>query len=160
MVLDDATAFDAFSTSPSPFDPYTSNHSSSATAFPAGSKLLHIDQRDANVNPFPGVQPIAVNLDALPRRFSLIGPLSHPECVAKGIQAQCTFVANMLQRPVIQDEANALAFHFTNRILMAPYGAPAGIAIAMGSAYRGNKNYRFSLWTPIAEDGRFSKDFF
>ncbi|TKA66573.1 hypothetical protein B0A55_08271 [Friedmanniomyces simplex] len=161
MVLEGATTADSFissdTTPSSDFDPYEST--SGEPASPTGNiHVLNIQQRTPNGDPLAA--PILINLDDLPRPWSIIGQASHPQFLYNSVRAQCNYAANALQRPVTPDEANALAFHFAKSIRMASYGAPAGIAVAMGLVYRGNSTYRFPFWTPIKEGGRFSKDVF
>ncbi|KAK1085558.1 hypothetical protein LTR33_002034 [Friedmanniomyces endolithicus] len=159
MVLEDAATADTFNSTDlapsSDFDPYESA-SSNPTSSVSGD-TLRIDQTS---NRNPAAAPITINLNELPRRWSFTGTRSHPDILYSAVRSQCATAANVLQRPVTQDEANALAFHFAKSIRMASYGSPAGVAIAVGLAYRGNSNYRFPLWTPITEGGRFSKDVF
>ncbi|KAK3626262.1 hypothetical protein LTR56_019933 [Elasticomyces elasticus] len=162
MVLENATASDAFTatdTSPSSdFDPYDSTDQTPSTYTSDDGNILRVQQNDLNGKPL--AEPVKIKLNDLPRRWAFFGQAQHPDFLLKGVQDQVTFVANLMQRPVTQDEANALAFHFAKSIRMASYGAPIGIAVAQFLAYRGNSTYRFPLWTPIKEGGRFQKDVF
>ena len=71
---------------------------------------------------------------------------------------------NVLQRPVRQEEADALCFHFAKTIWIASYGVPVGVAAATVQAYRGTETFRFPFWKPFQKiEGRetfFSPDRF
>ncbi|KAK3678217.1 hypothetical protein LTR78_002313 [Recurvomyces mirabilis] len=161
MVLEEAAASsDSFQYNndsfPSDPDRYESMGSTDSTR--GSGEWMRIPQKgiqDANQE-----TPVYINLNNLPRRFALINAGDHPDFVIKGIQQQCFFVAQTLQRPITQPEADALAYHFAKSLRMASYGSPIGTAIAVALAYRGRKTYRFPGWTPFKEGSRFSKDRF
>ncbi|KAK5117327.1 hypothetical protein LTR62_005944 [Meristemomyces frigidus] len=159
MVLEEAAApTDAFLSSndypQSDPDPYENSNTSSSRAPGTWMRIEQngIDNKTA--------APVFLNLNDLPRRFTLLNAGPHPDFVIKGIQQQCFFVANTLQRPITQPEADALAFHFAKSIRMASYGAPVGAAIAGALAYRGRKTYRFPGWSPFKEGSKLSRESF
>ncbi|KAK3114326.1 hypothetical protein LTR53_007453 [Teratosphaeriaceae sp. CCFEE 6253] len=159
MVLEGATTNDSFSASDtvptSDFDPYESTAHSPISTSP---DFFTIRQTSRSGQPLAA--DIRVNANDLPQPWSLFGQARLKHTLVKGINDQCAFIANTLQRPATQEEANAVAFHFAKTVRIASYGSPAGIAVATAVAYRGNSKYRFPGWTPIKEGGQFSKDVF
>ncbi|KAK5121498.1 hypothetical protein LTR85_005331 [Meristemomyces frigidus] len=156
MVLEGATSSDtSFSdTLPSSdLDPYASGNPPSANGRDPQYVTVsqQINQKEYKTT---------INLSDLPRRWSLIGQKPHPQVLIKGINDSCVFASNVLHRPVTQDEANALAYHFAKSLRIGSYGTPIGVVLGTAMAYRTQKDMRFPGWAPFREGSRFSKDAF
>ncbi|KAK5136596.1 hypothetical protein LTR08_002610 [Meristemomyces frigidus] len=152
MVLEGATSSDSSFSDTLPtsdIDPY------------ASGTPPYSNQRDAQlvlVTPQPN--GIYINLNTLPRRWSIIGEKPHPKALVESLKDSNRFAATVLQRPVTQQEADAFAFHFAKSFRIASYGTPIGVLGGTAWAYRSNKDMRFPGWTPFKEGSRFSKDVF
>ena len=152
MVLENATASD-----PS----YSDNLPSSDIDPYASGNPPYTDTKDPSlVRVSPQSSNVYINLNELPRRWSLIGTKPHPQILVDGVQDQVRFATNILQRPVTQDEANAFAFHFAKSLRIASYGTPVGVVFGTAMAYRTQKDWKFPGWSPFKEGSRFSKDVF
>ncbi|WPH04766.1 Hypothetical protein R9X50_00766100 [Acrodontium crateriforme] len=147
MVLEGSTSDSAFVEDgpASDIDPYAS------IAAAADPSMLQVT---------PSPNPVFVNLNQLPRRWSLLIEKQHAPALLQGIRDQCEQASKLLQRPVRQDEADAMAFHFAKSMRIASYGSPIGAIIGTGFAVRGQSTYRFPLWSPFKEGSRFSPDVF
>ena len=132
----------------SDIDPYAS--SSSPLTTPETTHLAVTPPPDA----------IYVNLETLPHRWSLLTQKQHPQLLLTGIREQCAFASQLLSRPVTQDEADAIAFHFAKSLRIGSYGSPAGAVLGTLFAVRGQASYRFPFWTPMKAGGRFRPDVF
>jgi len=142
MVLENATASDTSFTNELPssdVDPYASSSTDDGMS---------------------GQYKAQVDLARLPRRFSLIGQRDHPDFMINGINEQAKFAQGILQRPLKQEEVDALAFHFAKSIRIASYGSPMGLVMGSVLAWRSNKQMKFPGWSPFKEGSRFSKDAF
>ncbi|TKA33774.1 hypothetical protein B0A50_00610 [Salinomyces thailandicus] len=129
----------------------------------AGSNATYIEGKPssfARVTPKQQPTQVYVNLAELPRLWSLIGQRDHPKFMVDGISDQVRFAQGIVQRPIRQDEANALAFHFAKSLRIASYGAPMGALAASAMVYRTRAEMRFPGWAPFKEGSRFSKDVF
>lgn len=152
MVLDNASATHQapFSESlpTSDLDPYAN---SSDSTYATTRNVLRVTP--------PGAAPVHVNLDALPHRFSPFFTPPHHPMLQKGILDSCRYAEDVLGRPIRQQEADALAFHFAKSIRIASYGTPVGISVATIQAWRGQAEYRFPFWSPM-KSGKRSADRF
>ncbi|KAK4544347.1 hypothetical protein LTR36_004238 [Oleoguttula mirabilis] len=154
MVLEGATSADSSFSDTLPSsdrDPYANDNPPSTDAH---------DPQAALVTTQPGAYQRTVNLEGLPRRWSLIGEKPHPQALVKGIEDSCRFATTVLNREVTQDEADAFAFHFAKSMRVASYGTPIGNVLGAAMAYRTRKDMRFPGWSPFKEGSRFSKDSF
>ena len=151
MVLEGSTSSDSsFSdTFPSSdIDPYASDNASKGSS---GSEF-------ALVSPQP--DGIYVDMSTLPRRWSIFGQRAHEAKLVGALRDTNAFAASVLQRPVKQEEADALALLLTKSVRMASYGTPVGTLFAGAMAYRSQKEMRFPGWAPFKEGSRFSRDSF
>ncbi|KAK4976618.1 hypothetical protein LTR66_010791 [Elasticomyces elasticus] len=76
------------------------------------------------------------------------------------IQRQCNFAASALQRPLTQDESNALAFHFAKALRITSFGPPLGFAAGCVRFFQTRQKFRFPLWQPklVADGGSFNPE--
>lgn len=119
-------------------DPYAGDHSPTV-----------LDGRSPNyiaVNAPP--HQVFVNLNNVPKRFRFIGGEAYPAPVIHAIHESCKQASGILNRPLKQEEADALAYHLGRAIRISSYGSPVGMAIASLVAYRGISKLRFPGWTP------------
>ncbi|KAI6894892.1 hypothetical protein KC316_g9443 [Hortaea werneckii] len=154
MVLEGATSADTSfgeDAPPSDIDPYANSNTSYLSGKPTSFVKVTPDQQQHGVY---------INLNELPRRWSIVGQKAHPQMLVDGISEQVKFSQGILQRPIKQDEANALAFHFAKSLRIASYGTPIGVLGASAMVYRTQKDMRFPGWAPFKEGSRFSKDAF
>lgn len=156
MVLENASASSEadFSESQpaSDIDPYSSSNPPYTATNPGGTSYVPVNASGSN--------QIFVNLNQLPRRWSLIGEKQHPQFLIDGIQDSCRFANNVLRRPVNQQEADAFAYHFAHSLRIGSYGTPIGVTLGTIQSWRKRQSYRFPGWTPFTEGGRFSADVF
>lgn len=155
MVLEEATSGQepaAFSESQptSDIDPYSSNGPQYMTGSP--STYFRLDQPGA-------AEPIHINLQNLPKPFSILFQTQHSQNLANGIQATCTYASKVLQRPLKQEEADAFAFHWAKSMRTASYGTSVGSAAGVAYAYRFS-DYRFPFWRPMKEGTKYSPEKF
>ncbi|KAK4494612.1 hypothetical protein PRZ48_013968 [Zasmidium cellare] len=139
MVLEEATSSPSTFTSDAPSsddDPYAGDRSPTI-----------LETRDPTYVPInqPGSEQIYVNLTNLPKPF-MSG--THPPFMNNAIQDACKAASTVLQRPVRQEEADALAYHMTRGLRIGSYGGPLGIALAIPLFVRGMGKFRFPGWTP------------
>ena len=126
----------------------------------ANSDALNPETRSViRVTP-PNSPPVYVNLDDLPRRWSLLTTKPHHPMLPKGITESCRYAQEVLGRPVKQEEADALAFHFAKSIRVGSYGSPLGVALATVQAYRRQAEFRFPGGFSPLNHHRFSVDKF
>lgn len=124
----------------------------------AGSSPTYIEGREPSyVQVSPGV---FVNLNNLPHIFQWFGQPQHPKAVVEAIKGQCKAAQDMLQRPLRQEEADALAFHMAKAVRIGGFGSTIGMPLGAVQALRTRKDWRFPGWTPFKEGGRFSPDRF
>ncbi|KAI9832263.1 MAG: hypothetical protein M1819_004441 [Sarea resinae] len=131
MVLEEASNPD-FSSDPSPSsdsDPYSSE--------------------PANVSSYNDLST-RVNVSELPRPIPIIGPLFgyHESYIRLAISARFKGTSALLQRPLTQDEMNAIGFYTAKMISYASYGRPLGLAGGLYQAARTAEKYRFPFITP------------
>lgn len=150
MVLDNAASGQEtpFSESlpSSDIDPYAN----SDIINPATRSVIRVTPPNA-----PGVY---VNLDNLPRRWSLLGNKPHHPMLHKGVTESCRYAQEVLGRPVKQEEADALAFHFAKSIRVGSYGTPIGVTLASVQAVRTQAQFRFPGGFSPLNHKRFSAD--
>lgn len=155
MVLDNATAPESAFAADSPssdLDQYAD------TNIPYSSS-----QEPSHVQVAPPPYPVYINLNDLPRRVSLFGTKPHHPALVNTILDSARFASSVLQRPVTQDEANALAYHLAKSLRIGSYGTPAGVVLGTAFAVRSQKTYGFPFWSPFGKDGksgRLSPDVF
>lgn len=154
MVLEEASAgqdTSSFSENvpSSDLDPYASSNGSYSPT--SGSNYVPV--------PFPGANTVYINMDNIPRAFSFFGGRQHPQIVIKSIQEQCRFLQTVVQRPIRQEEADALAFHAGKAIRVGSWGFPIGTSLATMQWLRTYKDYRFPGWSPM-KSGKNSPDRF
>lgn len=157
MVLEEATssqepAIFSEALPSSDIDPYSS--STTDTLSTRSSSLLRLEQSG------PDGQPQYVNLNNLPRPFSVFEWQASNEARARAIRSVCTYANHVLQRPLKQEEADAFAFHFAKGARVASFGSPIGISIAWlwAGSPKAMKDFRFPIWRPMKEGTRYSPD--
>lgn len=150
MVLDNAASQQepAFSDSvpSSDLDPYADTD----TINPATRSVIRVTP--------PGSPAVYVNLDNLPRRWSLLTTKAHHPMLPKGITESCRYAQEILGRPVKQEEADALAYHFAKSIRVGSYGTPVGVALGTLQAVRTQSKFRFPGGFSPLNHHRFSAD--
>lgn len=158
MVLEEAFQSDSPPSTEAAFS------SSDSTPFPASDlssddpilrRPGHWIRIDQNLNNVPQA-PLYVNLANCPKPiFSSFRPKNME---ANAIRQQIDYAANVLQRPLTQEEADALAYHYMRAVRLAGYGTPVGAGIAGLWAARGRKEYTFPGWQPFKEGSKLSPD--
>ncbi|KAI5362795.1 hypothetical protein Slin15195_G101750 [Septoria linicola] len=142
MVLEEATATpDSFSSDSAPSsdaDPYYGDRNP--------TELATRDPSYVSVN--SGSDTVHVNLNSLPRPWGFLGSPPHAPQLSDAIRQSCSQAQKVMGRPVTQEEADALAFHFAKSVRIGSYGAPVGMAVASAIAYRGMSKYKFPGYTP------------
>ncbi|KXT12555.1 hypothetical protein AC579_7491 [Pseudocercospora musae] len=132
---------DAPSSEPLPnddVDPYAGDHSPTV-----------LDGRSPSYIPVNSPpHQVYVNLNNVPRIWTFIGRVDHPQSMINVIRHVCDQASRTLGRPVNQQEADALAYHFGQALRIESYGTPIGLSIANVMAYRGIPNMRFPGYTP------------
>ncbi|EGP84672.1 unnamed protein product [Zymoseptoria tritici ST99CH_1A5] len=97
----------------------------------------------------PGLEPIYINLDQLPKAFLISGENSaYNKIIGDGTQKYCDETIKLLNRPLREDEATAAAYHLAKTMRIASYGPPLGILAAAFIWRRGKAKFRFPGWTP------------
>ncbi|KAK4617724.1 hypothetical protein CLAFUW4_12354 [Fulvia fulva] len=142
MVLEEATS----SSEPQP---------SFNEALPTSSPDLYSGDRNPQVletrnSSYITISPgVHVNTQNLPRPW--MG--ATPRGLNTAIFEACQQASIIMNRPVRQEEADALAFHFARAVRIGSYGTPIGSAVGAALWYRGFKNgsYRFPGYTPNKE---------
>ncbi|KAK5165147.1 uncharacterized protein LTR77_009245 [Saxophila tyrrhenica] len=158
MVLEEAststepsTSFSDSSIPSSDLDPYSSSDNSQLAA--PSSSYVRVNQ--------PGVPPIDINIEQIPRPLLVPSFDTYAGSIASTVQQNAKLAAQVLQRPIRQDEAEAFAWHMGKALRIGSYGTPVGVSIATLFAYRSTgEGFRFPGWTPMKEGGRFSPDIF
>ncbi|EME40994.1 hypothetical protein DOTSEDRAFT_82475 [Dothistroma septosporum NZE10] len=151
MVLEDATSTPDFQ------DAFTSSDSlpSSSPDLYSGDRYPQVlETRDPS---YIAISPgIYVNTQTLPTPF--LTSKHHP-ALNKSILETCQQASALLNRPVRQEEADALAFHFARALRIGSYGAPLGVAVGTALFYRGyaNGTNRFPGWTPDKQKFTFTQ---
>lgn len=134
MVLDDASPVgsDSFSDSApvSDNDPYSSESPS--------SKALVID-----VTKFPQPVPIIGRLLGYNSQF-----------LSKLVESRIERASKILQRPITEDEATALAYWAAKQVRVISYSHPTGIAFGALRAYQTSNTFQFPFYKP--EPGTFA----
>lgn len=102
---------------------------------------------------------VYINLSALPRTFGLSASKAFPQPAVNAIVESCKQASQVLERPVTQQEAEALAFHFAKSVRISSYGVPLGMTIGSLMAYRGLHNFRIPGLT-LTEKEWFSPEKF
>lgn len=150
MVLQEATAdadagFTTDSQPSSDIDPYASSVSSQS--------ILSRQSRNG--------QTYNIRVDQLPKPFFLFNLSSdNDKAMYKTIADNCAHAQSVLQRPLKQEEVDAIGFHFAKSLRIVSYGMPAGGLLGAVSAYRGMSEYTFPFWKPKKEGSKFNPDAF
>ena len=110
------------------------------------------------VTPPGTTPPVHVNLDNLPRRWSLFTTKPHHPMLPKGITESCRYAQEALGRPVRQEDADAFAYHYARSVRIASYGSPIGLTLATIMSARGQTTYRFPGGFSPLNHHRFSVD--
>lgn len=154
MVLEGATSADSSFSDTLP--------SSDIDTYDATNTTASYGSSNSGLVPVQGTAQhvLHVNFDNLPRRWSLIGQKPHPKVLYDGIRDSCRFATTVLNRPVTQEEADAMAYHFAKSLRIGSYGTPIGVVLGTAMAWRTQKDMRFPGWAPFKEGSRFSKDAF
>lgn len=152
MVLEEATSPQEPATysenaPTSDLDPYATNTTQELSGRP--SSYIRIDQPGNN-------PPLYVNAANLPQPIAVFFKQRRAQEIERDIKEVCQYVGRAVQRPLRQEEADALAYHHARSVRIASYGSPLGAAVATLWAYR-QTNFRFPGWSPMAT-GRFSPD--
>lgn len=150
MVLDNAA-----STQEAPFS--ESVPSSDLDPYASSDNINPATRSVIRVTP-PGSPAVYVNLDDLPRRWSLLTTKAHHPMLPKGITDSCRYASEAMGRPVKQEEADALAYHFAKSIRMGSYGTPVGVTLATMQAVRTQSKFRFPGGFSPLDHKRFSAD--
>ena len=153
MDLEEATqSADSFSEPPprSDEDPYAGDRNPTVLA-----------TRDPSyVNVAPGIY---INTTNLPRGFG--SSQYHDPRLFQAIQQSCQAVGQIMERPVKQEEADALAYHFAKAVQISSWGSPIGATVGVILWRNGRDTLRFPGWTPNPEKysaerfGRFTGRF-
>jgi len=158
MVLEEATS----STEPSPFasDAYQDQQP------PPSDADLYAGDRNPAVLPSresayiliaPGIY---VNTTDLPKPYTLPfspTPQQSQAALQRSLQHASKIVTNDLGRPLRQEEADAMAFHFAKGIRAGSFVPDLTIWTAVILAARGRSKMRFPGWTPDPEKYKFDK---
>lgn len=81
------------------------------------------------------------------------------EMMSKAIGDNLIYAQSILDRPLRQDEVDAISYHLAKSVAITSYGLPAGIVIGSAYAYRGMRDWTFPFWKP-KEGSRFNPDRF
>ncbi|KAF2162510.1 hypothetical protein M409DRAFT_58265 [Zasmidium cellare ATCC 36951] len=143
MVLEEATSPQEPSASTFPSDAPSSDDD----PYAGDRSPTILSTRDPTYVPInqPGSEQIYVNLTNLPKP---VFQSTHPPFMTSAIQDACKAASSVLQRPVRQEEADALAYHMTRGLRIGSYGGPIGTLCAMPIFLRGIPKFRFPGWTP------------
>ncbi|KAH9845386.1 hypothetical protein Tdes44962_MAKER06671 [Teratosphaeria destructans] len=162
MVLDNATTSESSFSEPQPssdIDPYSTSSSTVADShYPNRPGRSVQVSRTSYREGRQVAEPIYINLNDLPRPFAIRASRQQPKLLADAIGMQCQSAAAVLQRPMSQEEANALAFHLAKSLRIASYGPPIGFAVGVAMMWRTRKSMRFPFYAPFTEGSRWSKD--
>jgi hypothetical protein len=137
MVLEESSQFS--DPPPSDDDPYVGDRDPTI-----------LSSRDpSSIRITTGASHVYVNLSNLPRPLIIASTIEeHRKALAKVVEKSCQQAAQILGRPVKQEEADALAFHSAKAVRIASYGTPIGMVLATGMAYKGMSKFRFPGYTP------------
>ncbi|KAK5015397.1 hypothetical protein BJ546DRAFT_977359 [Cryomyces antarcticus] len=111
-------------------------------------------------SPTGGPNAVTIDLEQLPRSIDL-NPLTagkKKQNLAALIQKTINNSSQILNRPVTQDEANALAYHYAHGIRVASFGSPIGIAGGLYRWYATGKKMRFPFWQPDWSEGKLNPE--
>lgn len=145
MVLEEAS---------SPRDSFTSSDAppTDADQYYGDRSPTELSTRNSSYVSLP--HGVHVNVSHLPKP---IFADQHPPQLYSAITQSAQQAQTALGRPITQEEADALAFHFTKSVRIASYGAPIGAGLAGALCYRGASKFRFPGWTPNPEKFNFDK---
>ncbi|KAF2765360.1 hypothetical protein EJ03DRAFT_319564 [Teratosphaeria nubilosa] len=164
MVLDNATASETSFSEPRPssdIDPYSTPSSNVADSHYENRPGRFVQVSQTSYREGRQVaEPIYINLNDLPRPLALLAPGEHSKITIDVARKSCQLAASVLQRPVSQDEANAIAFHYAKGVRLASYGPPIGFAVGAAMTWRTRESMRFPFYAPFTEGSRWSKDTF
>lgn len=152
MVLQGSTSDDSFGPDRpvSDIDPYASSSSSSSSMPGSGNTNSSNDKTPS----------YRIDTNKLPKPFFLFNlGADNDKAMYRTIAENCAHAQQMLQRPLKQDEVDAIGFHFAKSLRIVSYGMPAGALIGGVYAYRGMSEMTFPFWKP-GEGSRFNPDKF
>jgi len=103
-----------------------------------------------------------IKLDQLPRPVNLFMVPVRDDAIVKTILRSCHEAQHVIQRPLRQDEVDAISYHFAKSLRTVSWGPPVGMAGGAIAAYRSMSNYRFPGYTPKpeADGGNFNPERF
>lgn len=109
----------------------------------------------------PPPNRVYVNLSALPRPLGIFTDVPFPPAFVSRLQSHCQSASQVLRRPLTQDEADALGFHFARGNRIASFGQSVGLTLGCVQLVRTGRQFRFPFgWSPAKEGGRYSPDRF
>ena len=154
MVLEEASHeaptpdFASESTPQSDLDPYASSNNPSYTP---SHPTTYIRVNTAS-NP-----PLYINAANLPKPLLYANWYAlYARILPQAIQRE----ADLIQRPVTQEEADALASHIATSVRIGSWGTPLGLVLGGLQFARGLRRFRFPLYTPFKTGSRLSPDRF
>ncbi|KAF1349136.1 hypothetical protein BDV97DRAFT_355136 [Delphinella strobiligena] len=154
MVLQGSTSDDSFGPDQpaSDIDPYASSSSfSSSSSMPGSGNTNSSNDKTLSYN---------IDTNKLPKPFFLLNLMTdNDKAMYHTIAENCVHAQQMLQRPLKQDEVDAIAFHFAKSLRIVSYGMPVGALVGGVYAYRGMSEMTFPFWKR-GEGSRFNPNKF
>ncbi|KAJ9623085.1 hypothetical protein H2203_006018 [Taxawa tesnikishii (nom. ined.)] len=148
MVLEGATASAEGFVEDAPssdVDPYASDSPYPTASSPGVSSPAASGRTPGGA---PYTQEVDLDVNKLPKPFRFLG--AGPglnQSTIRAIRDQCQFAANLLQRPLRQEEVDSLGYHFARGMRVASYGAPVGVSAGLLYAYATRSKWRFPFYT-------------
>ena len=126
-----------------------------------GSNPEYLESRPSGFIRVNDTEPaIYVNGANLPKPLLMTSSHGVAQAYEKAIHDLVQASSKVLQRPLTQEEADAIAFHYAAGMRISSYGMPLGAVLGALQFRRGMRTFRFPFRTPFKEGSRFSPDQF
>jgi hypothetical protein len=126
-----------------------------------GSNPEYLESRPSGYIRVNDTEPaIYVNGANLPKPILMTSNHKVAQAYEKAIHDLVQASMKVLQRPMTQEEADAIAFHYAAGMRISSYGMPLGAVAGALQFRRGMRTFRFPFRTPFKAGSRFSPDQF
>ena len=123
----------------------------------AGTNPEYIASRSSTYIRITSTPPLYINAANLPKPLLYSNWYAlYSNIIPQAIQRE----AELIKRPVTQEEADALAQHIATSVRIGTWGTPLGLVLGSLQFARGMGRFRFPFYTPFKTGSRFSAERF